>query len=131
MGVIYLTLMPFLIPIPGKMTFYKDPINLIPFIDIISGYDYAWGGVWLNITLFIPFGFFMPVLSRKAATKIVAQGFLLSLIIESMQLIYVLIGRGPFRVFDVTDLITNTCGTFIGLVIYHLLRRLYHLKNND
>lgn len=124
-SVISVTLMPFLLPIPGEEQFYLDHINWIPFVDIINQRDFAISGILLNVLLFIPFGFIMPALSQKKSGKIIFYGFLFSLGIETMQLIYVLIGRGPFRVFDITDLMTNTLGAALGVGIFYFTRRLY------
>jgi VanZ family protein len=77
-----------------------------------------WGDVAVNIAGFIPFGFFVcaymssvrPTL-RSAAITIVL-GFLASLTIEVSQAFL------PTRDSGVNDLITNTLGTSIGVLLY-------------
>lgn len=78
-------------------------ISLIPFAD---GLDF---GTISNVILFIPIGFFLPLLWKKYehAGRTILTGFGVSLLIELLQLF-------TFRASDITDLITNTLGTLIG-----------------
>lgn len=71
----------------------------------------------LNIILFIPFGFFSPIVFNKLKNnKIygILIGIIFSLVIESLQ---IFIGR--FVQLD--DMLMNTLGTFIGYEIWFLL----------
>ena len=77
----------------------------------------------LNILAFIPLGIYMRMLATKQnllrQTLIIAS---VSLFYEAMQ--YVLaVGAS-----DITDLITNTVGGLIGLLIYFLLGKLLKSK---
>lgn len=71
-----------------------------------------------NVAVFLPFGFFLPILSRRVRKLrwIFVLSFLLSLSIEATQLI--------FRVgcFDVDDLFLNTLGGIMGFLIYRIGR---------
>jgi glycopeptide antibiotics resistance protein len=99
-------------------------INLIPFASIRQSLHHFY---WLvpvrniggNIALFIPFGFFASYSYALRPKIIVIAGFLLSLCIEIVQLFFV-----PFRSFDVDDILLNTFGTTIGVVLFRLLDRL-------
>lgn len=88
-----------------------------------------------NVLAFIPFGFMLPVVSRKSGEKSAPAGrgsrpkqvlwirvlfltFLLSLCIECMQLI-TKVGS-----FDVDDLILNTAGGLIGFLLYGAVQRI-------
>ena len=77
----------------------------------------------LNILLFVPFGYLLPLLlarfRNKAAAcwQILAAGLLASLVIESSQLIF---RRG---VFELDDLVKNTIGTGAGYLIFLILNR--------
>lgn len=66
----------------------------------------------LNIVLFIPLGFFLPLLYKKydSLGKIALVGFLVSLSIEIAQMF----GTGAT---DINDLITNTVGACLGFII--------------
>lgn len=76
---------------------------------------------FLNIVLFVPIGFFLRGLrtdSRgiKDACITVLLGFLFSFFIECVQLIT---KRGNF---ELNDIVTNTLGAFLGIIIFELLR---------
>lgn len=66
-----------------------------------------------NIVMFLPIGFFLPLLWQKfnRAWKVIGTGLLLSLAIEILQL-------PQMRSSDVDDLWLNTLGTAIGYVLY-------------
>ena len=70
--------------------------------------------VILNVLLFIPFGILFPVLFRKTAALVftVPAGFFASLCIETVQYITRL------GTADVDDLINNTAGALLGLILY-------------
>lgn len=91
---------------------FSPRIVYIPFVDMIRGpVDTA-----LNILLFVPLGFFLPILYGKydKVSKIALVGILISLSIEIAQMF----GTGAT---DINDLITNTIGACLGFGIYKLL----------
>ena len=67
-----------------------------------------------NIIMFMSIGFFIPLLWEIPDKKIIIVGFLFSLFIEVCQLF---LNRGT----DVDDLILNTLGTILGLLVYKFL----------
>ena len=81
----------------------------------------------LNMLLFVPFGCLLPynysLWKRNPRDKrlrfktVILIGMLLSLVIESCQLIF------KVGVFEVDDLVKNTMGTGIGYIIFRLLFR--------
>lgn len=88
-------------------------INIVPFsnnIDII--------GYILNIILFIPFGFLVPLIWKKLnkPSLIIILGFLFSLLIELSQLL-------NNRSTDVDDLILNTIGAVIGFLTFRIFNK--------
>ena len=93
-------------------------LNLIPF-------DYR-GGVprilireaAMNVLVFIPFGFYLNMLGVSGG-KAVFRGFLLSFAFEACQ--YLL----AIGISDMTDLLTNTVGTAIGVGLYLLIREIW------
>lgn len=110
------------------------PNNLIPFAGIMesvqTGYYQDLVLIALNILLFIPFGFALSVLfERLKKSSVVLLGFITSLIIESLQFTYSQYLGYNYRSFDVNDLIMNTLGTIIGVLIFSLLRR--YLKEQN
>jgi glycopeptide antibiotics resistance protein len=74
-----------------------------------------------NIIGFGPFGFMLPLLTKRFSTKykIIAATFGLSLMYELIQLIF------KFGSFDVDDLILNTIGGLIGYWIFNVCRGLW------
>lgn len=83
-----------------------DPrFNFKPFAYMFSDYTNS----LLNVLLFVPLGFSLPVLWRKYASagKTLLFGFSVSLLIEVLQIF-------TYRASDVNDLMTNTLGTLIG-----------------
>lgn len=83
-------------------------INLKPFAYMFSDYQNS----LLNVLLFLPLGFFLPVLwdSFKKGYWTVLFGMCTSLLIELLQLL-------TFRATDINDLMTNTVGTFLGWLL--------------
>lgn len=98
---------------------YSNVINLWSVLkDIFLGFI-------CNIILFLPLGFLMPIINRKVynAKRIVLIGFLISFIIELLQLMTSIAGLTYDRVFDVDDIIANVIGSVIGFLIYKSLRK--------
>lgn len=94
----------------------QPEFNLIPLIDIVSSpLDYIKNTV-LNIILFVPLGFLVPVIWKeyRSLRAVLLMGFALSLFIEVLQIF-------TFRLTDVDDLITNTAGTVSGYCVGKLL----------
>ena len=74
----------------------------------------------MNIVLFMPLGFFCPLISKRyrRVKNTVFTGFGLSLTIELAQLFTM------YRATDIDDLITNTAGTLLGYACFRLIHRL-------
>ena len=106
-GMILVTLMP--TDHPNQLT------QLVPFASIIETMQYATpaaivNSLVMNIILFIPFGFFVYILSRRPLLATVLA-CLMSISIEVLQ--YVLpIGR----ISNIDDVILNTLGGIIGML---------------
>lgn len=83
-------------------------VNVIPFLDMVSDFINA----CLNILLFVPFGFFLPILWDKFRNikNIALMGFIVTSLIEILQIF-------TFRTSDINDIITNTVGTIIRYFI--------------
>ena len=99
----------------SKLKAFEPTLVLVPFRDMISGPI----DTILNIILFVPLGFFLPLLYKKYGHigSVALVSFLLSLSIEIVQMF----GRGAT---DINDLITNTVGACLGFFIYQLLSKL-------
>ena len=86
----------------------------------------VWLNVLLNIALFMPLGFLLPLLAQKFKNGLVMliTGFGSSLLIELTQLA---LGRG---MFDVDDLFTNTLGAMLGWALIMVLITAVKRPNN-
>ena len=77
--------------------------------------------IFLNILLFVPFGFLLPIVSehlRKPLLPVLA-GFLFSVGIETMQYIT---GRG---LTEADDVINNTIGAIAGYIAFSIASYFY------
>lgn len=83
----------------------------------ISASEVAWRNIILNILMFVPLGFWLPVGKERFRVfwKTYLVGFLLTVGIESLQLILSL------GLFEVADLFNNTMGTMIGYGLYKIV----------
>lgn len=88
--------------------------NWIPFWGLLSDFRNA----CLNVLLFIPFGFLLPVLweGYRGLKETAVRGLLLSCLIEGLQLF-------TFRTTDVNDLLTNTLGSVLGFLLARAVTR--------
>lgn len=98
---------------------YVAKVNLLPFSNEIAFMPYL-----LNILLFIPLGFLLPLLWPNAGKLmyVFLAGFFLSLMIELSQYY-------SYRATDVDDLIMNTAGTLVGYLLYKLFKHVSKWEN--
>lgn len=112
------------------------PAQLVPFAflkDIQDSAHVVWsrpetwtaalgtGAFWttiFNLFMTMPFGVYLRYYFRSTARKTLLLSFLLSLFFELTQLsgLY-FIYPGSYRIFDVDDLLVNTCGSMIGYLL--------------
>lgn len=80
----------------------------------------------MNIVAFVPFGFFLPILStgvqKKGFYYVVFSAFEFTLLIELLQL-FLKVGT-----FDVDDMLLNTVGGVAGYILYRIGRLFLRLK---
>lgn len=95
----------------------QEEINLIPFRDGISL------SMILNVVMFMPLGFLLPLLWKEyqSLVRTAIIGFCFSCGIEFCQLF-------NRRVSDVDDLLVNTLGAILGWLIWIVFSRITHLK---
>ena len=95
----------------------QEEINLIPFRDGISL------SMILNVVMFMPLGFLLPLLWKEyqSLVRTAIIGFCFSCGIEFCQLF-------DRRVSDVDDLLMNTLGAILGWLIWIVFSRITHLK---
>ena len=95
----------------------QEEINLIPFRDGISL------SMILNVVMFMPLGFLLPLLWKEyqSLVRTAIIGFCFSCGIEFCELF-------NRRVSDVDDLLMNTLGAILGWLIWIVFSRITHLK---
>lgn len=73
-----------------------------------------------NVVGFMPFGFILPIVSRRGRKWYNAflLGFFLSLCIETTQLVF------KVGSFDVDDLLLNTIGGILGFICYRIVQKI-------
>ncbi|WP_052327687.1 ElyC/SanA/YdcF family protein [Serinicoccus marinus] len=122
------------LPAPGELVcsgaagVQLVPLRFLADIDWSSGLgvltDRALLQVVLNVVLFVPLGAFLGHLARSGRAVTLVTGFLVSLGIELTQLTGIWwVYPCSFRVFDVDDLLANTTGAGLGLLLVPLLAR--------
>ena len=90
-------------------------INLIPFY-YSNQTSFHLREVMDNVLIFIPLGILLKMLNIENK-KIIFLGFILSFTLETMQFIF------SIGASDITDIITNTIGTIVGLFLYLILEK--------
>src|SRR5690625_2039345 len=101
-----------------KQSFVLKQINWYPFRDVIFGYRHAKREILLNIMLFIPFGYFLTAAINRRLLIILLITFTCSLIIESMEVMTILLESTYKRHPDITDIITNCTGALVGYLFF-------------
>ncbi len=125
-GIVFFPIM-FEVAIP---TFtFKSAINIIPFKTILEiqrnlSFSTFSKQVFGNVILFIPFGFFIPLVNEKAQkiSYIITISFLASLGIELVQLVIDIITQHLNRIVDIDDIILNVFGAIIGFGLLKLTK---------
>lgn len=110
----------FKMTIPPKLGIY-DEINLIPFY----GDNFKIFGSLLHILAFIPFGIYLGLISKRKSSENVIVGFIFIILLETSTHI---LGTG---VLDITDIITNTFGVYLGRISYKLTSKIMDKERLD
>jgi glycopeptide antibiotics resistance protein len=135
--VVYMVFVALLTLYPLPMTSIKVPgakgVNFIPFENTMKEFAESAGkrrafmrshtveNIIGNIFLFVPFGIFLPLISKKFRSlgKVFLFGLLFSLLIETLQLVSR--QMGVYRSVDIDDVILNVFGTVCGYVLVSML----------
>lgn len=97
-------------------------VNFIPFGDSLgSNGKINTGEIILNVLIFIPLGIYIGILFKRWTwIKHLLSFFLISLMFEGLQFIL------SIGAFDITDIITNTTGGIIGLIVFEVIEKLFN-----
>lgn len=89
-------------------------LNLILYVGSTITHEMA-----LNVIAFVPFGVYVSMIKQDwSFIKKAAPVFVTSFLIESLQFVFMI------GISDITDLLGNTLGGCIGIVIFYLFRKL-------
>ena len=113
---VYLAAVDAVVGLPSVLYIRFDQnINLAPFAYMFSDYKNS----LLNVLLFVPLGFLLPVLWKgfRSFFRTAGFGLAFSLFIELLQLF-------TFRATDINDLMTNTTGAILGACLGRLVLKL-------
>lgn len=90
----------------------------------ITASETAWRNIILNILMFVPLGFLLPIGKERFRVfwKTSLVGFLLTVVIESLQIILSL------GLFEVADVLNNALGTMIGYGFYKIVEFFIQLR---
>lgn len=130
----------FFFPIAYSLSRYNNMIlnlNLIPFHSIIEYCRHLSIGtaalqILGNIAAFLPIGFLVPILSKKFrfARNILILSLLLSVGIETVQLIESLAVHYPTKSVDIDDVILNFIGGTLGYLLFRAARAVWESRHN-
>ncbi len=81
-----------------------------------------WRNIGGNILLFVPFGLLLPVLRSVTWPRMILAGLLVSICIESTQLLLVVFTNSP-HVVSSDDVLLNVIGALVGYGIFLAMRR--------
>ena len=100
--------------LPDKSQIFLNPLSLFHWLYLLYKFK-NFNGFMLNyvgnVIMMIPFGFCIPILWKKVGNKVIIIGFFVSVFIEISQLFF-------NRVTDISDVILNVLGTYLGYLIY-------------
>ena len=122
--VIYLAALFWIVVLKLNISFsYKGTrnLNLIPFREpLLYNGRFDYNEIFLNILIFVPLGLYVGILFKKfSVAQKIFSFFLVSLICELCQL------AQKIGAFDITDLINNTFGGIIGLVLFKGIEKIF------
>ena len=113
----------------GRTQELEHGVNLVPFAEIFRfwkgpeslGNSQFWYNVVGNIAVFVPLGFFTALLLRRRyyGAFALAVTYIVSLVAELLQ--YLL----KVGTFDIDDVILNTFGGLLGILIAAAIRKKY------
>ena len=119
--VFIVTLSPFIWNIPHLFSGIYNRYSFNPFVDLLNGYGSPLQECIENIILFIPFAFLLRYTYHTSFWTAFFLGVLFSVCIEITQPLI-----SSIRVCDITDMITNSFGAFIGCSLYSLYHTVHH-----
>lgn len=104
-----------------RLLFGNRSVNMIPFY-YENKVAYQFREVLENVIIFIPFGLYLKML-MVGTKKGIVYGFAFSVGLEVCQFLFAM------GASDITDILTNTFGTILGVTSYEVLKRCFPNKD--
>jgi len=96
-------------------TYNTRSVNLVPFVTLGQT---GLSETISNLVIFIPFGLLLSLnFKRTRLSRLLTAVFVVSAAVETLQFIFAI------GTTDATDLVTNTFGGLVGLVLYRLVSK--------
>lgn len=119
-GVLILYVTVFSRPSNSQIAYSLWPFS--SYVQIENGDNYLLPQVVMNVVVFIPVGFLIRATSKEwSCGKAIAYGTLLSVAVETLQLVLL---KGTA---EVDDVIHNTLGSYIGVLIFIGVKKVHGL----
>ena len=108
----------------SEMSFFRS-VNIIPFYyDTEIGFRFHFKEVLYNVLIFIPLGVCIDIYkSDWSFFKKILPCLSISLLFETIQFVFAL------GASDITDIITNTTGGIIGIILCFLFKKIFPQKH--
>lgn len=107
-----------------------EGFSFIPFSSYIEAWKksslIAWRNIVINIIMFMPFGFLLPMIFKKA-DNLLQISVITAIFSLGIELLQVLSHRG---VFEIDDIINNLVGSIIGYTILKSICKYIDNKEN-
>jgi len=101
----------------SQSRYFSRSMNLLPFFDVIKG-NFTMLDIYGNILVFIPMGIYISMFSSR--TRWYINLLKVAGISFGIELVQYLLAIGAS---DTTDIVTNSIGGLIGILIYMLIRK--------
>lgn len=103
--------------IPARYMILREQFLASPWTEFHADWSY-WKDIAINIVGFVPLGFFFC--GYWSCTRPMRQAAIATIILGAVVTLTIEVGQAylPTRDSGVTDLITNTLGTYLGVVLY-------------
>lgn len=103
--------------------YYSRTLNLVPYYDWLAGGYFNSLDLYGNIILFLPMGIYLNYYSSN--TKLLRNIFILAVCSFSLEALQYILAIGAS---DITDIINNTLGGLIGILLCRLLFKIVKTK---
>jgi len=121
-GVMYFTLMPIITSFPSWSFHSYVPMNLNLFEDLFMQRGDCVRQIVLNVIMMIPFGVLLPICRKANGKNCTLIYTVLCTLFFSLSIEIVQPFIHSYSSSDITDVVTNTFGGFLGYICYSIFK---------